>query len=379
MTRSPIRGNGFSYRRGPISQSDGSQSTAVQRSLAPRLSNSHAANNEPNPANNEPNPANSEPNTANSEPNGNMEEIAPVVRDIRVLHPSRRNGAKWFKHNTEVSTQVRKVIEGCFKGPWYSWKKVPHFYREAWFSTFQTKFEWDASIDNLVQANFENLAATRLKGMISLAKSNGEKPDWILSEYWRVMSEYWRTPKAKEKSEKARTSRLFNRDGLGAHSHRSGSRSYAKVKDVLEANNEDSSFMAVMKKTHQKSDGSYVDKRAQLIAERYDEYVRERLSQMDSTGEGLTADSLTQEEKNEIYVKVAGISKQGRVFGLGSLQSGAPMPLDGSSVSPPPEEVDALSRRVEELENELVKSREDKLLFQKRLEAMESFCFSTSS
>ncbi|KAL1214150.1 putative transposase-like protein [Cardamine amara subsp. amara] len=308
-----------------------------------------------------------------------MEEIAHVVRDIRVLHPSRRNGAKWFKHNTEVSTQVRKVIEGCFKGPWYSWKKVPHFYREAWFSTFQTKFEWDASIDNLVQANFENLAATRLKGMISLAKSNGEKPDWILSEYWRVMSEYWRTPKAKEKSEKARTSRLFNRDGLGAHSHRSGSRSYAKVKDVLEANNEDSSFMAVMKKTHQKSDGSYVDKRAQLIAERYDEYVRERLSQMDSTGEGLTADSLTQEEKNEIYVKVAGISKQGRVFGLGSLQSGAPMPLDGSSVSPPPEEVDALSRRVEELENELVKSREDKLLFQKRLEAMESFCFSTSS
>lgn len=69
--------------------------------------------------------------------------------------------------------------------------------------------------------------------MVSLAKSNGEKPDWILSDYWRVMSEYWRTSKAKDKSEKARASRLFRRDGLGVHRHRAGSRSYAKVQDVL--------------------------------------------------------------------------------------------------------------------------------------------------
>lgn len=84
-----------------------------------------------------------------------------------------------------------------------------------------------------MKANFDKLAATRLKGMVSLAKSNGEKPDWILSEYWREMSDYWKTPKAKEKSEKARAARLFDRDGLGPHSHRSGSRSYAKVQDNL--------------------------------------------------------------------------------------------------------------------------------------------------
>ena len=80
-----------------------------------------------------------------------------------------------------------------------------------------------------MKANFDELAATRLKGMVSLAKSRGVKPDWILSEHWRVMSDYWKTPKAKEESEKARQARMFNRDGLGPHSHRSGSRSYAKV------------------------------------------------------------------------------------------------------------------------------------------------------
>ena len=84
-----------------------------------------------------------------------------------------------------------------------------------------------------MKTNFETLAAARLKGMVSLAKSRGKQPDWILAAHWRVMVAYWRTPIAKERSEKARSSRLFNRDGLGPHCHRSGSRSYAKVQDTL--------------------------------------------------------------------------------------------------------------------------------------------------
>ncbi|XP_056856444.1 uncharacterized protein LOC108833392 [Raphanus sativus] len=309
---------------------------------------------------------------ANSQPIEPREEVVPVERDFRVLHPSRRNGAKWFKNNTEISTRVRKIIEGCFKGPWYSWRKVPQFYKDAWYSTFKTKYEWHVSIEALVKANFDKLAATRLKGMVSLAKSNGEKPDWILSEYWREMSDYWKTPKAKEKSEKARAARLFDRDGLGPHSHRSGSRSYAKVQDNLIANNEDSSFIAVLKKTHQKSDGSYGDEKARLIAEKYDEYVQERLSQVEPSNGEVLMDSLTVEERNEIYVKVAGITKQGRVFGLGSLQSGVCMPLDGSSGSPQAVEDDGtLTHRVKELESELQKSNEEKVQFQNRIEAME--------
>ncbi|CAA7020408.1 unnamed protein product [Microthlaspi erraticum] len=69
--------------------------------------------------------------------------------------------------------------------------------------------------------------------MVSLAKSKRVKPDWILTEDWRVMLDYWRTPKAKELSEKSRSARLFNHDGYGPHRHRSGSRSYAKVQDAL--------------------------------------------------------------------------------------------------------------------------------------------------
>ncbi|KAL1199297.1 hypothetical protein V5N11_016135 [Cardamine amara subsp. amara] len=92
------------------------------------------------------------------------------------------------------------------------------------------------------------------------------------------MEGYWKKPKSKDKIEKSRASWVSNRGGLGAHCHRAGSRSYVKVQDVLEANNEDSSFIFVMRKTHQKSDGIFVDEKARLISEKYDEYVLERLT-----------------------------------------------------------------------------------------------------
>ncbi|KAL1200200.1 putative transposase-like protein [Cardamine amara subsp. amara] len=357
--RSPIIIGGRSYWR-----TLGPQAADLQRPPSPRLPNSQ---------------------DENIEPHEQPEELAPVHRDVRVLHPSRMNGAKWFKNNTEVSTRVRKIIEGDFKGPWYSWKKVPQFYRDTWFSTFKTFFEWDASIENLVKANFDALAATRLKGMVSLAKSDfkkkGEKPEWILEKFWTIMEAYWKTPKAKDKSEKARASRLSKRGGLGAHCHRAGSRSYVKVQDVLKANNEDSSFIAVMRKTHQKSDGTFVDEKARLISEKYDEYMLQRLAHIESSNaDVLTMEPLTIEEKNEIYVKVAEISKQGRVFGVGSLQNEVPMTLDGSPVfTQATEQVETFNVRVTELETKLQRSRDETLLFQKRLETMEKILLSGSA
>ncbi|CAH2060931.1 unnamed protein product, partial [Thlaspi arvense] len=79
-----------------------------------------------------------------------MEEPHVDRTTLPVLHPGRQNGAKWFNHHTQVSTAVRKIIQSCFKGPWYSWKRVPVFYKQTWFSLFK-------------------LAAYRLRGMISHA------------------------------------------------------------------------------------------------------------------------------------------------------------------------------------------------------------------
>ncbi|VVA96579.1 unnamed protein product [Arabis nemorensis] len=301
------------------------------------------------------------PPAAQAPPAG--EEIALQQCYSRVLHPSRQNGAKWFDHDTPISTCVRKVIEGSFKGPWYSWSKVPLFYKEAWYSTFKTRYEWDPAIEHLVKTNFDKLAASRLRGMVSLAKSRG------------------RTPEAIQKSGKARASRMSDRYGLGVYRHRAGSRSYLKVQDGLVANNEDASYIAVMKKTHQKPDSTYVDERARIIAEKYEELVQEYLSQLESSnsnGELLTIDALTLEEKNEIYVKIAGISKQGRVFGIGSIQSGAMSLGTSPDSSQAVEDAGTLTRRVEELESELKTSLDENVLFRKRFETMEQLVQSLS-
>ncbi|WZZ00469.1 hypothetical protein YC2023_072797 [Brassica napus] len=141
----------------------------------------------------------------------------------------------------------------------------------------------------------------------------------------------------------------------------------------MEANNEDFSFIAVMKKTHQRPDGTYVDERARLVAETYEKHVEERLGQLESSGiENVTLENLDQCEKNEIYVKAAGMSKQGRVFGLGALHSKLVPSFDASSNAPEAsEEVEIITQRLQEVEAELKQSREENLQFQKRLENME--------
>ncbi|XP_010440416.1 PREDICTED: uncharacterized protein LOC104723719 isoform X2 [Camelina sativa] len=203
-----------------------------------------------------------------------------------------------FKYHTQVSIGDRKVIQSCFKGPWYFWRKLPPFYKRIWFTLFMKKINRDASINYQVEREFKKLVAYRLKGMINHAKREGEKPDWILSDYWTIIHAHWTTAKAKAMSEKACASRMSDHNGLGPHSHPVGSCSYVKVQAALEAHNEDYFYIVVMKKTHKKHDGTYVDQRARLVAETYEKHVQERLEQLESSGEeNVTAENLDKDEK----------------------------------------------------------------------------------
>ncbi|KAJ4906396.1 Uncharacterized protein Rs2_10054 [Raphanus sativus] len=103
----------------------------------------------------------------------------------------------------------------------------------------------------------------------------------------------------------------------------------------MEANHEDSSFIAVMKKTHQRHDGTYVDERARLVVETYEKHVEERLGQLESSGlENATHENLDQREKNEMYIKAAGTSKQGHVFGFGALHNCTWSPIPNKNNGP---------------------------------------------
>ncbi|KAG2252823.1 hypothetical protein Bca52824_082959 [Brassica carinata] len=151
---------------------------------------------------------------------------------------------------------------------------------------------------------------------------------------------YERSPKAKKTSASARASRLSYRNGLDLHQHRAGLCSYAKVPDVL--------IMFIFPFL-----GTYVDERARLVAETYEKHVEERLGQLESSGlQNVTPEN--QGEKNEIFIKDAGTSKQGHVFGLGALHSKVLPSIEApSNESHASEEVEIITKRLQEVEAEL--------------------------
>ncbi|VVB01132.1 unnamed protein product [Arabis nemorensis] len=207
-----------------------------------------------------------------------MEEPYVDSTSLPMLHPFRRNGAKWFKHRTEVPTGVRKAIKVVSKDHGAIGKKCHLTINKHGSLCLRKKLNWDASINYQVE----------------------------------------------------------------------------------EANNEDFSFIIVMKKVHQKPDGTYLES---------------------SGEENVTAENLDQREKNEIYLKAAaGSSKQGHVFGLGALRNEVlPAFKASSTVQQPSEEPEMITQRLQEVEAELKQNREEKLEFQRRFESMEKIVQSLAS
>ncbi|XP_056843317.1 uncharacterized protein LOC130495813 [Raphanus sativus] len=89
-------------------------------------------------------------------------------------------------------------------------------------------------------------------------------------------------------------------------------------------------------------------------------------------------DKSVHEALSVLCSKIVGTSKQGRVFGLGSLQRGVVMPLESATGSPLGNAEVGTTHRVEELEAELQKTRDEYEVLKKRIEAVEAFCFNTN-
>ncbi|CAA7040523.1 unnamed protein product [Microthlaspi erraticum] len=144
---------------------------------------------------------------------------------------------------------------------------------------------------------FHKCAATKLIDMISRVKERGQQPYWILDDYYKDLVEC--KAKAKERSKKASKSRMSDRNGLGPHKHRAGSRSYAKVADLLKKKTGDASYIEVLRETHKKRDGSFVDERARLISEGFDKDLADHIVD----DEFPTGEEPTPQKKNEMYLK----------------------------------------------------------------------------
>ncbi|XP_010480955.1 PREDICTED: uncharacterized protein LOC104759767 [Camelina sativa] len=140
------------------------------------------------------------------------------------------------------------------------------------------------------------------------------------------MEEYWDTEEAQQKSKTYSDARMSDRNGLGPHVHLSGPKSYRELQDEMELElGREVRLGEVFIKAHTKPDGTYVDRKAEKIAETYEKTVQDRLSQLEaestavSDGESRPRD-LTTEEYTEIFLQSTEKDSRGTPYGVGSLK-----------------------------------------------------------
>ncbi|KAF2541399.1 hypothetical protein F2Q68_00031270 [Brassica cretica] len=203
------------------------------------------------------------------------------------LHPDKINGALWFGIDPCANSFIRATLQAYYMGPWKSWRKVPDERRESWW---QTKI----TIGSLSLMTWSTVFGRKKHGTIgeriSKKKRQHKKPKYINDADWTLLLEHWATDAAKKKSKKAAKSRKSDHVGKVCHKHNAGPRSFARIEYnmmVASGTNERPSFTDLVRATHTRPDGTFVDYRAEELL--YLEVVLEHLRLRHSRDRSISA------------------------------------------------------------------------------------------
>ncbi|XP_013617109.1 PREDICTED: uncharacterized protein LOC106323550 [Brassica oleracea var. oleracea] len=238
------------------------------------------------------------------------------------LHPDKINGALWFGIDPCVNSFIRATWQAYYMGPWKSWRKVPDERRELWWKTFVQNFYWDPEFNDLVYGLWKKETWTTIGASISKKKRQQKKPKYINEADWTLLLEHWATDAAKKKSKKAAKSRKSDHVGKGCHKHNAGPWSFARIEYnmmVASGTNERPSFTDLVRATHTRPDGTFVDYRAEELVTQA-ELEATQLSNTDGSPGSPSSSYIPSRPKiNKTYLKNAK-GKRGNVYGLGSAQ-----------------------------------------------------------
>jgi len=162
--------------------------------------------------------------------------------------------------------------------------------------------------------------------MVSTARRTREQPPWIGETLWGTMCDYWDTEEAQKRSKTYSKARLSDRNGLGPHVHYFGPKSFQEIQDELEEKmGRPVPLGEVFIQTHTKSDGTYVDQKAEKIALAYEQNVREKLSELEAAASAVSDGSsrprdLTLDEYAAIFLESTEKDARGNPYGLGCLK-----------------------------------------------------------
>ncbi|AAG29672.1 hypothetical protein [Arabidopsis thaliana] len=156
-------------------------------------------------------------------------------------------------------------------------------------------FYWDHELTEAVREGFEVISQKWMKGIDQM---------WV----------HWNTSRATVRSESASQFRNSDRGGLGPHRNISSQKSFVQVHEELEElYGRHVSLGEVFMKTHTRADGSFVDAKAEKVAEVYKKACEEKLTEIDDDGPKTSMNSselsthrdLNIDDKNEIFLQSA--------------------------------------------------------------------------
>ncbi|KAH0899515.1 hypothetical protein HID58_049083 [Brassica napus] len=252
---------------------------------------------------------------------------APTRINQPHLHPDKINGALWIGVDPEVHEFIKATWQENLWGPWQSWLKVPVEKRTSWWHSFIQQYYWEDQFHDEIYYKWKLQTQVTICGRISQKRQKNKQPSYISVTDWETILANWSTAEAKAKSQSAAESRCAAPPGLKMHVHGAGPRTFANIayNMVVEEGLEGPvSYPDLVRKTHCRKDGTFLDERAEALVLEVEQAVEKMLqdesplgdSQTDSTAATSTSKSLL---LNEEYIK-RGQTCRGTIYGLGNLQ-----------------------------------------------------------
>ncbi|CAH2065614.1 unnamed protein product [Thlaspi arvense] len=213
------------------------------------------------------------------------------------LHPRKLNGALWFGVDPSVHKFIRTTWQAYYMGPWSSWKFVPQERKNKWWQTF--------------------------------VKRLNQKPNFISESDWTTLLEFFSTEPARKRSKSVASSRMTPQGEKGVHKHCAGPQNFLKIEyDMMVESglDEPPPYTDLVRKTHTRSDGTFVDGRSESLVLEVEEAMAEMTaddgsphSDSQSTSIAATSAIPTRILLNQEFLKRSK-TKRGRVYGIGSVQ-----------------------------------------------------------
>ncbi|KAH0744602.1 hypothetical protein KY290_032595 [Solanum tuberosum] len=239
------------------------------------------------------------PNESNQIGEGTSTQSNTIGEDESNNHGQRRTivtlTPTGLKPSSKCSTFIAKSFKNELDPNGINWKGVSHL----------KEFYWDSSTnENAVKRQWEIKASLRYRDFISKIKKNGTNPGYVTDIVWENWTRLWKAPENVTKSETNKKNRRRGRAAaVGTHTGGSISIGEHRKKLAIEKGRDPTpSELHLHVHTHGHDGKTFVDERARIVHERYEEILREKI------------ESESDIDQCDAYYQVAGGEKKRRIW-----------------------------------------------------------------